>query len=156
MLVSDYMSATPVTIQQDEDYNVAFGIMQAQGLHHLPVLDSKSQVVGILTRRDLQLAARYYHEAPVEVSEVMHTPVETISATAGLATAAKRMAAKRIGCLPIVNRRKEVVGVITETDLFRALAEALGGAGKTKARKAPAKKIAAKKAAPKKASKKKK
>ena len=157
MLVSDYMSATPVTIEQDADYNIAFGIMQSRDLHHLPVLDSRSQVIGILTRRDLQLAARYYHEAPVEVSEVMHSPVDTITATAGLATAAKRMAAKRIGCLPVVDRRKRVIGMITETDLFRALTDTLGGSKKAKAktRKAAATKRSVRKAAKKKASPKK-
>lgn len=158
MLVSDYMSASPVTIQQDADYNQAFEIMQTQDLHHLPVLDAGSQVVGIVTRRDLQLAARHYHEAPVEVSEVMHQPVETISASASLATAAKRMAAKRIGCLPVLDRRRQVIGMITETDLFRALSDALSGPRPAKARsstKATTKKTAVKKAAVKKAVRKK-
>ena len=127
MLVSDYMSKSPLTIDKGADYDAAFGIMQDGDLHHLPVVDKKGQVVGILARRDLQLAARHFHEAPVEVADVMHAPVLTISPTAGLATAAKRMAENRIGCLPVLNRGKQVVGMITETDLFRALIDALGG-----------------------------
>lgn len=125
MRVSDYMSPSPVTIREDEDYGSAFEMMQQGDLHHLPVIDAKGGVVGIVTRRDLQLAARHYQDAPVEVSEVMHAPVETITAQAGLASAAKRMTALRIGCLPVVDRRKRVVGMITETDLFRALGDAL-------------------------------
>jgi len=125
MLVSDYMSNSPVTISRDADYNTAFEIMETRDLHHLPVVDTAGQVVGILARRDLQLAARHFHEAPVEVAEVMHTPVVSVSPTAGLATAAKRMADHRIGCLPVVDRKKQVVGMLTETDLFRALADSL-------------------------------
>lgn len=150
MLVSDYMSTAPVTIREDADYNAAFEAMQAGDLHHLPVVDAQGRVLGILTRRDLQLAARHYHEAPVEVAEVMHSPVETITAQAGLLSAAKKMTALRIGCLPVVDRRKQVVGMITETDLFRALSDALrpkkAAATKPKTKAPVAKKAAAKKA----------
>ena len=138
MLVSDYMSKSPLTIEKSADYDAAFGIMQDGDLHHLPVVDKKGQVVGIVARRDLQLAARHFHEAPAEVGDVMHTPVLTISPTASLATAAKRMAEHRIGCLPVLNRGKQVVGMITETDLFRALVDML--AGKPAAASAGAKK----------------
>jgi CBS domain-containing protein len=144
MLVSDYMSKSPLTIDKGADYDAAFGIMEDGDLHHLPVVDKKRQVVGILARRDLQLAARHFHEAPAEVGDVMHTPVLTISPTASLTTAAKRMADNRIGCLPVLNRGKNVVGMITETDLFHALIDALGG--KTAPKKAGEKKKAKKKA----------
>ncbi|MCG7974828.1 MAG: CBS domain-containing protein, partial [Candidatus Thiodiazotropha taylori] len=71
MLVSDYMSSSPVTVQQEDNYDLAFEIMEEKNMHHLPVVDEGNQVVGIVTRRDLQLAARYFKEAPVEISEVM-------------------------------------------------------------------------------------
>lgn len=120
MLVRDYMSASPITIGLDEDYDAAFEIMERKDLHHLPVVNSDGQVVGILTRRDLQLAARYFHEMPAEVSEVMHAPVVTIAPDANLSTAADLMTEDRIGGLPVVDGR-HLVGMITETDLFRAL-----------------------------------
>jgi len=145
MLVNDYMSVAPVTIAEDADYQSAFEIMEGHNLHHLPVVDAKGLVIGILTRRDLQLAARHFHEAPVEVSEVMHTPVVAISPSAGLATAAKRMTQHRIGCLPVLDRRKQVVGMLTETDLFRALADALTKGSAAKAKKPAAKKRTARK-----------
>ncbi len=120
MLVSEYMSESPVTIGVEDDYSAAFEIMDQQGLHHLPVINSGGDVVGILTRRDLQLAARYFHEMSAEVAEVMHAPVVTIAPDANLITAAERMTEERIGCLPVVEGGR-LIGVITETDLFRAL-----------------------------------
>ena len=126
MLVKNYMTQTPVTIRQDADYGTAFDIMQAKNLHHLPVVDAAEAVVGILTRRDLQLAARHFQEAPVEVLEVMHTPVFTTTPDAPLVKAAATMMENRIGCLPVLDDRKQVIGMVTETDLFRALIDSIG------------------------------
>lgn len=127
MKVSNYMSETPTTIQTDADYRRAFDIMHDRNLHHLPVVDPEGGVVGILTQRDLQLAARHFLEAEVEVSEVMHTPVVTVSPDEPLASAARAMVSNRIGGLPVVEGGR-VVGVLTETDLFRALIDLLGEA----------------------------
>ena len=125
MLVSDYMSQSPVTVRSDSDYDVAFEIMDKKGMHHLPVVDNNSEVVGIIARRDLQLAARHFREAPVEVAEVMHTPVYTIASTATISSAAKQMMENHIGGLPVMDDGKHVVGILTETDLFRALTDLL-------------------------------
>lgn len=124
MKVSKYMSDAPVTIQSDSNYRDAFDIMHDQNLHHLPVVGPDEKVIGILTRRDLQLAARHFREASVEVSEVMHAPVVTVGPDEPLASAAKRMITDRIGGLPVVDNGR-IVGIITETDLLRALTDLL-------------------------------
>ncbi len=125
MKVDSYMSRSAITIRSDTGYSDAFGIMQDKNLHHLPVVDASEEVVGILTRRDLELAAQHYGEAPVEVREVMHTPVITISPDTTLSAATKQMMELRIGSLPVLDGNKHVVGMLTETDLFRALTELL-------------------------------
>lgn len=126
MLVSDYMTSIPITITQDADYGTAFDIMEEKNLHHLPVVNAADEVVGILTRRDLQLAARHFQEAPVEVADVMHTPVFTTTPDAKLVEAAEMMMKNRIGGLPVLNGGNQVIGMVTETDLFRALIDKLG------------------------------
>ncbi|WP_462322469.1 CBS domain-containing protein [Halochromatium sp.] len=126
MHVSDYMTATPVTIETSADYQEAFQIMEERDLHHLPVVDAEGTVIGILTRRDLQLAARCFKEAPTEVGEVMHSPVTTIAPDADLSVAVERMRSDRIGCLPVsTDGGRHLVGIITETDLLHALAQLL-------------------------------
>ena len=125
MLVSDYMSSAPVTVHKDDNYDLAFEIMDKKNMHHLPVVDGENHVVGIVTRRDLQLAARVFKEAPTEISEVMHTPVFTIAPDANLLSAVEQMHDNRIGCLPVVGPNNDVQGVLTETDLFRALTDLL-------------------------------
>ena len=129
MRVNQYMTASPISIGVDEDYDSAFEIMETKDLHHLPVVNHSGEIVGILTRRDLQLAARFFHEAPAEVAEVMHAPVVTIAQDAKLEEASERMMVQRIGCLPVVDDNRELTGMLTETDLFRALNELLAERG---------------------------
>ena len=126
MLVSSYMSPAPVTIETGADYKQAFGIMQEKNLHHLPVVEGSNGVVGIVTRRDLQIAAQHFHEAPVDIGDVMHTPVTTIPAAADLATAVDQMIAHGIGCLPVTeDGGTELVGIITEIDMLKVLQKLL-------------------------------
>lgn len=124
MKVSDYMSNSPVTIRTEIDYREAFEIMYESNLHHLPVVDADGKVVGIVTQRDLQIGARHFPEARVEVTRVMHTPVVTVAPDDALESAARQMMSGRIGGLPVVDQGR-VVGVVTETDLFRALTDVL-------------------------------
>lgn len=126
MKVEKYMSHTPVTIRDNTVYSKAFNIMQEKDLHHLPVVNEKNEIVGILTRRDLQIAAQHFREAPVEVSDVMHTQVVTISPDEPLVVAARQMIDKRIGGLPVLDDNGKMVGILTETDLFRVLIDLLG------------------------------
>ena len=126
MRVESYMSHTPITIRDDTDYWKAFEIMQEKDLHHIPVVNEDSAVVGILTRRDLKIASMHFRETPVEVSEVMHSPVVTITPGELLAEAAKQMIDNRIGGLPVLDANGQIVGILTETDLLRALIDQLG------------------------------
>ena len=126
MRVSNYMSHAPITIRDDMDYWKAFGIMKEKNLHHIPVVNERSAVVGILTRNDMKIAAMHFREVTVEVSEVMHSPVVTISPDDLLSEAAKQMIDNRIGGLPVLDTDGKLVGILTETDLHRALIDQLG------------------------------
>ena len=126
MLVKSYMTHGPVTIRDNTDYWKAFEIMQEKDLHHIPVVNEHSAVVGILTRRDLKIASMHFGEAHAEVSEVMHSPVVTVTPGELLAEAAKQMIDNRIGGLPVLGADGQVVGILTETDLLRALIDQLG------------------------------
>ena len=125
MRVKNYMSDAPMSINGDTVYLKAFEIMKDKNLHHLPVVDDGGAVVGILTRRDLQLAAQHFKDAPVEVSEVMHTPVVTVSPEDSLREGARLMMENRIGGLPVMDGEARLAGVLTETDLLRALTDLL-------------------------------
>ncbi|NWF81754.1 MAG: CBS domain-containing protein [Chloroflexi bacterium] len=123
MQVRDRMSAHPVTIEPESSALSALGIMQYHRLRHLPVTDASSRVVGILAERDLLLAASRYLQAGIEVSEVMSRDVFTVKPESPIEEAALIMANHSIGSLPVVDDNGMLVGIITESDMFRALAD---------------------------------
>lgn len=125
MRVESYMSHAPITIRDDTDYWQASEIMQERDLHHIPVIDRDEKIVGILTLRDLKIAAMHFGEAHVEVSEVMHSPVVSVAPGESLAEAARQMIDNRIGGLPVLDANGQIVGILTETDLLRALIDQL-------------------------------
>ncbi|MEZ4734427.1 MAG: CBS domain-containing protein [Caldilineaceae bacterium] len=124
--IHERMSSPPITVQADSSYQRALRLMDDHQLHHLPVVNATGQLVGIITERDLLLAASHYGSADIEVAEIMHKGAVTASPAMTIAQAAELMLQKRIGGLPVVNEQQHVVGVITETDLLRAFVEMLG------------------------------
>ena len=125
MLVREHMSTPAVTIQTSTDYMTALRLMQENALHHLPVVDAAGEVVGIAAERDLLLAATRYLQARVEVGEVMHRGVVTARPDMPVAEAADLMVSNRIGGLPVLDEDRRLLGIITESDVFRALVEGL-------------------------------
>ena len=125
MRVESYMSRAPITIRGDTDYWKASEVMRDKNLHHIPVVNENDKVVGMLARRDLNIAAMHFGEAHVDVSEVMHKPVVTISPGEPLAEAARQMVEHRFGGLPVLDADEQIVGILTETDLHRALIDQL-------------------------------
>jgi CBS domain-containing protein len=123
------MSWKPVTVHGDADYKTALKLMQDHALHHVPVLDGARKLIGIVAERDLLLAATRHLQSAVDVAEVMHRDVTTATPDMPIADAASLMVDRRIGGLPVVDAEQQVVGVITETDIFRAFVEQQRGDG---------------------------
>jgi CBS domain-containing protein len=150
MQVRKHMSAPATTVRADTDYRAAFDAMRERGIHHLPVVDANGHLVGIVAQRDMLVAATRHHNAPVEMAEVMRRPVVSTKADVQIVEAARLMMSQKIGCLPVVDAEMNVLGVITESDLFevfvRMLSDGLAKSKPAPARKAPGKKTPAKKA----------
>lgn len=137
MLVKDRMTPNPVTITPETSFPEAFHILREKKIRHLPVVDKKGKLVGIVAQTDLLHASPSsattlsvfevnYLLANLQVREVMTSPPITVSEDAPLEEAARVMVEKKIGCLPVM-RNDELVGLITETDIFKAFVEILGG-----------------------------
>jgi acetoin utilization protein AcuB len=121
MKVSQYMSQPVLSIAPNTDFHVAYELMVSRGIHHLPVVDG-DKLLGIVGERDVLLAAAHFGPAVVPVEEIMRSPVVTISAGATIEHAARLLVLRRIGSLPVLNRNKAMVGIITETDMFKLTA----------------------------------
>ena len=136
MLVKERMTRNPITIRPDMPVTEAQALMKREKIHHLPVLDKDEKLVGIVSEKDLLYASpspastlSVYEMtsllAKLKVEKVMSRNVITVTEDVPLEEAARIMADKGIGGLPIV-RGSAVVGVITESDLFRVFIELFG------------------------------
>ena len=127
MLVRERMSAPVVTVPRDTDYQLALQLMQEKRLRRLPVVDRERRLVGIVAERDLLLAATRYPRAGVDVGEFMATKVVTSTPGMNIGEAARLMLEHRVGGLPVLDGGS-LVGIITESDIFRRFVEMQGKA----------------------------
>jgi acetoin utilization protein AcuB len=136
MLVHERMSRHPITITEDIPINQALKFMRDEKVRRLPVLNKKGELVGIVSERDLLYASPspatslsihelHYLISKIKVSEVMTRDVITVSEYTPLEEAARIMSDNKIGSLPVM-RDGKLVGIITESDLFRIFIEILG------------------------------
>jgi len=136
VLVKERMTRNPIFIRPDTPVTEAQGLMKKEKIHHLPVLDKEERLVGIVTEKDLLYASPSIATtlsvfemtsllAKLRVDKVMSKDVITAAEDMPLEEAARIMADRRIGGLPIV-RGRMLVGMITESDLFRIFIELFG------------------------------
>jgi CBS domain-containing protein len=147
MKISQYMSRSVVTVTPQTEFHRAFDLMRSRNIHHLPVVDG-SRVVGIVAERDLLLAAANFGSSEVPIGEIMRSPAVCVGESALLKEAARLLVVRHIGSLPVLDSKKALVGIITETDIFKIAAGMLRA--RPVARKSAAKTV---RRAPKKAAK---
>ena len=137
MLVRERMTSNPVTITPETSVRDALQLMREKKIRRMPVLDSQGQLVGIISEKDLLYASPSsatslnvweIHDLlyKLKVQKVMTTRVLTVGEDQPLEDAARMMADAKIGGLPVM-RGKTLVGIITESDLFKAFLQFLGG-----------------------------
>jgi acetoin utilization protein AcuB len=122
MLVRNRMSSPVVSVRPDTSFQQALALMQERRIRRLPVVDADHRLVGIVAQRDLLIAALRYLQSRVDVSEVMATRVITANPDMSLSRVAQLMLHNKIGGLPVVEEDK-VIGMITESDIFRCFVE---------------------------------
>lgn len=135
MLVGERMSHPVIPVHPNTPVPEALTMMRREKIRRAPVIKD-GRLVGIVTDRDLLHASASpattlsvwelnYLLSKLVVSKVMTEDVLTVAEDTPIEEAARIMAENKIGGLPVV-RGDAVVGMITETDLFRVLLEMTG------------------------------
>lgn len=136
MTVQEIMRTPVVSIAPEAGLDRALVMMRTQRIRHLPVVQD-GRLVGIVTDRDLRLSMvekdgpqnapkGLYLPALTKIKTIMVEDVKTITALDTVGDAANLMSKFKIGCLPVVEgSSKHVVGIVTETDMLRVLAQLL-------------------------------
>jgi acetoin utilization protein AcuB len=135
MLVGERMSKPVITISPDMPISEALNLMKKERIRRAPVVRD-AKLVGIVSDKDLLNASpspvttlsiweMNYLLSKVTVAQVMSPNVMTVTEDTPIEQAARIMADNKIGGLPVM-RDGHVVGIITETDLFKVFLELLG------------------------------
>lgn len=136
MIVKDVMTKKPITILPDVNVTEAKALMSKHGISKLPVVDKGGKLVGIITKNDLQKVGPSeattldmyeigYLLSKLTVAKAMSKNVVTVSETEVVEEAARIMADKKIGCVPVVNGNL-LMGIVTESDLFALFIDMFG------------------------------
>ena len=137
MRVKNRMTRAPITADPKTTYNEALRLMENNSIHHLPILNKKGDLVGIVTKSDMleaepsrvttlsifEIAALL---DKVTMDQIMSRPVKAVGGDCSISEAAHFMLEEGIGCLPVMEESK-LVGIITDSDIFKTFVEVTGG-----------------------------
>ena len=127
------MTKDPVTVKPNTTVTEAYYYMIEQEIRRLPVVDN-GKLVGIVTLSDLYKIRPFDHASVsslelsqqlnnITVEEVMAPQPVTVLDSATVGDAAQLMLEYRISGLPVVSPPGQLVGIITESDIFRLVVE---------------------------------
>ena len=143
MFVINRMTKNPMTVTTDTKVDEVAHLMKKHNFRRLPVVDD-GKLVGFLSDSDLMRVApspattlsRYEINsllAKICVRDIMKKDVVSVNVGATIEEAALIMYKNKIGGMPVVSNMGAVVGVITETDIFKTFVDVMGLAdGKTR------------------------
>jgi len=148
MLVSEYMTADPVSVGENASILDAAELMKEKKVRRFPVLRD-GELIGIVTDRDLRSAAPSQvisldgqerqlmpelHSllSDIKIKDIMSRDVVTVGPGQTIVAAAKLMLEHRVSGVPVTESGGGLLGIITETDIFKVLVDLSGiSSGKT-------------------------
>jgi acetoin utilization protein AcuB len=141
MNVRKVMSEKLITAAPDDGARQTFFRMRQEGVRHLPVVEDE-KLVGIISDRDLRrpdwvdeavdISHVYNLDDNQTVGSLMTPNVQAVHVYDSLHKATKIFLEQKFGCLPVLNREEELVGIVTPLDLLKALDELMSADMKKK------------------------
>ena len=122
MTVADLMTTNVMTINASDPIKEGRADMDLGVIRHLPVVDDRGRLVGVVSDRDLIAPKRAHKIADVMTRDVITTRPETPAFEA-----ASLMLDHKIGSVLVVNDDNKLVGVVTQTDYLEVARRALLG-----------------------------
>ncbi len=137
MLVRDWMTKSVVSVDEDTSIMKAGVLMRGKGIRFLPVTDKHGKLAGVVTDRDLKAAAPSkatsldvyelnYLLSNVKVNEIMTRDPVIVKPDETIEFAAALLLDNKISGLPVVDAGSKLVGVITQSDVFKTLVKITG------------------------------
>jgi acetoin utilization protein AcuB len=137
MLVKGWMTTDVVTIEEDASIMKASIIMKEKKIRCLPVVNKKGELVGIVSDRDLKDASPSkattldvyelnYLLSSIKIKDLMITNLAYVMPDETVEFAAILMLENKISSLPVINDKGTLIGIVTQTDIFKVLINIAG------------------------------
>ncbi|MDR2050659.1 MAG: CBS and ACT domain-containing protein [Deltaproteobacteria bacterium] len=137
MLVREWMTTKVITVTPDISMMKASRLMKEHNIHRLPVLDERGSMQGIISDRDIKEASPskattldihelYYLLSEIKVRDIMTKNPLSVHGDDSVEQAAILMVDKHIGGLPVVDDRGRLIGIITDSDIFKVFINITG------------------------------
>jgi len=137
MLIANWMTKDVVTLTSDRSMMKASKLMKDKAVSCMPIVDEDGKLVGIVSDRDIKDASPskattldmhelYYLLSDIKIKDIMTKKVTTIRPDETVEKAAVLMLEGHFGSLPVVEEDGTLVGIITDTDVFKVLVEISG------------------------------
>lgn len=132
MLIREWMTKDVITVTPDTSMMKASKILKENRIRRLPVVDAEGRLIGIVSDRDIKEASPskattldmhelYYLLSEIKVKDIMTRDPFTVRADDTVETVALNMIEKRIGGLPVIDDAGKLVGIISDSDVFKVL-----------------------------------
>jgi CBS domain-containing protein len=125
--VANLMTRSPVIVRDDEPVASVAGFLSNHGIAGLPVVDERGRLIGVISATDLVRARvsilRGTGWLGLLVRDIMTSPARTIAASAPFEEAARLMTEHRVHRLVVVDRRDRPIGVLSQSDIVREMAD---------------------------------
>lgn len=125
MKIKSLMIPDPITITKKASIEEAIELMKVNSIRHLPVVKEKNTFMGLVTLSDLKLGMIPSLVAGVLLSDLIIKDPITVDPDDDIEIAAQLIYKYKISGLPVV-KNKQLVGIITETDILRAFIDMMG------------------------------
>ena len=133
--VKDWMTQQPITVNPDTSAVEAYERMRDRKFHRLPVVDDAGNLVGIVTSSDIEGTVSFRHTeegwhearfalAGTVVADIMTSEPITVGPDTTMGQATTLLLKHHLSGLPVVTEGR-LVGILTETDVFRLVVEKL-------------------------------
>jgi acetoin utilization protein AcuB len=137
MIIKEWMTTDVITVDPEASMMRAAKMMKEKGIRRLPVVDEKGKLVGMLSDRDVKEASPskattldvhelYYLLSEIKVKNIMTPNPLTIRDTDTVVKCAAIMHDKKISGLPVLNDKNELVGIMTQNEVYRVLLSITG------------------------------
>jgi acetoin utilization protein AcuB len=132
--IEDLMSKNVITVHLDDRLTKVKELFEENSFHHLMVLNDEGELAGVISTRDYAKAIHPNVDTPSATSkdlaslnkrvhQIVRRRVISVAADAALSSAIKLFYEKKISCLPVLDDKKHVIGVLSWRDVFRWLYE---------------------------------